>query len=67
LVTDRPSKNEHPLPKQVEFLSANCVKTALQCGADINGKSKRGHTPLAFAKSLGWKKVAMLLHKKGGE
>jgi len=43
------------------------AKAALKHGADINAKSKRGHTPLAFAKSLGWKKVAMLLHKNGGK
>ncbi len=43
------------------------AKTALKHGADINGKSARGHTALAFAKSLGWKKVAMLLEKNGGK
>lgn len=47
--------------------SAVGVKTILECGADVNSKSKRGHTAMDFAKSLGWKRAYGVLAKNGGK
>ena len=47
--------------------SAVGIKALLECGADINSKSKKGHTALDFAKSLGWKRAYVFLTKHGGK
>ncbi len=43
------------------------IKALLECGVDVNAKSKKGHTGLDFAKSLGWKRAYALLAKQGGK
>ena len=43
------------------------LQTLLKFGADVNSRSKRNHTALDFAKSLGWKKAYALLAKNGGK
>jgi len=47
--------------------SAMGVQLMLQCGADVNSKSNKGHTALDFAKALGWKKAYAVLAKNGGK
>ena len=47
--------------------SAIGIQTILQSGADVNGKSKKGHTSLDFAKALGWKNAYAMLAKNGGK
>lgn len=43
--------------------TATGLKALLDVGADVHAKSKRGHTALEFAKSMGWKRAAKLLHQ----
>lgn len=43
------------------------AKTMLECGADVNSRSKRGHTALDFAKLLGWRRAYQFLAKNGGK
>lgn len=43
------------------------VQAMLECGADVNSKSKRGHTALDFAKAFGWKQVYQTLAQHGGK
>ena len=43
------------------------IKALLECGVDINSKSKKGHTALDFAKSLGWKRAYAFLVQQGGK
>lgn len=47
--------------------SAIGIRAMLACGADVNSKSKKGHTALDFAKSLGWKQAYSVLAKSGGK
>lgn len=47
--------------------SAIGVTTLLSCGVDVNSRSKKGHTALDFAKSLGWKRAYTILAKNGGK
>jgi len=47
--------------------SAIGIKALLECGADVNSRSKKGHTALDFAKSLGWKRAYAMLTKHGGK
>lgn len=47
--------------------SAIGVKAILECGVDVNLKSKKGHTSMDFAKSLGWKRAYSFLAKNGGK
>ena len=47
--------------------SAIGIQTLLKQGVNVNAKSKRGHTALDFAKSLGWKKAYAILAKNGGK
>lgn len=47
--------------------SALGVQAMLECGAEVNSKSKKGHTALDFAKSLGWKKAYAVIAKHGGK
>ena len=42
------------------------LKAMLECGVDVNLKSKRGHTALDFAKALGWKNAYAFIAKNGG-
>ena len=43
------------------------LQAMLDCGADVNSKSTKGHTALDFAKSLRWKHAYALLAKSGGQ
>lgn len=43
------------------------VKLFIVKGADINAKTKKGHTPLLFAEHCGRKDVAELLRKHGAK
>jgi len=47
--------------------SAIGIQTILDSGADVNAKSKKGHTSLDFAKALGWKSAFATLLKNGGK
>jgi len=47
--------------------SAVSIKALLQCGAEINQKSAKGHTAMDFARSLGWKRAYQFLKKNGGQ
>ena len=43
------------------------VKTLLDCGAEVNSRSAKGHTAMDFARSLGWKNVYQVLKQHGGK
>ena len=43
------------------------IRALLECGVDVNSRSKKGHTALDFAKSLGWKRAYTFLAEHGGK
>lgn len=47
--------------------SAIGLKTLIDCGAEVNSKSAKGHTAMDFARSLGWKRAYHFLKSNGGQ